>query len=204
MIGQSNLMITTETGFTVLDKYPVLKERTKRVPFTTIAGVRGYCELLVDGSIDRSTLIIDNMSGVQDKKLSQNHEDPKIMRLNRDHPDLSTLQDYQIVTHQMRPMMVDLMDLDKEVIVICHARAAVPERKDFFVRPDLTKKIYDLANEKVDVVAYMHKGNRGERLIRTEMGSGFIAKSRITRETVMPVDDFIAEINAWRDKKNSN
>lgn len=202
-IGQSNLLIHSEPGFTVLtkDEHKEQGERTKVVPFTTITGIRGYVELLAEGAIDRSTLIIDNMSGIQDKKLSENHEDPKVKALNREHPDLSTLQDYQIVTHQMRPMMVELMNLDKEVIVICHMRGSVPERKEFNARPDLTKKIFDLANEKVDVVAYMYKDN-GKRMIRTEHGGGFIAKSRITRETVMPVDTFVAEINAWRSKTN--
>lgn len=201
-IGKSNLLIYSEPGFTVLTKpeHKALEERTSKTPFTTIAGIRGYAELLADGTLPHTTLIVDNMSGVQDKKLSENHEDERIKQLKREHPDLSTLQDYQIVTHQMRPMMVDLMDLDKEVIIICHMRPAAPERREYNARPDLTKKIYDLANEKVDVVAYMYKDNKGQRMIRTEHGGGFIAKSRITRETVMPVDTFIDEINAWRYK----
>lgn len=203
-LGESNFMIMSETGDSVLTKseHKHLYDKTERVPFVSFKGVRGYAEMLRDGTLPHTHLIIDNASGIQDKKLSENMEDPRIKnndKIGRIHPDLSTQQDYQILTHQMRPVMVDLMSLENhDVTLICHMRPADPDRNEFQARPDLTKAIYNLVNEKVDVVAYVYKGRNGERLVKTDGDNRFVAKSRITPETEMTIPQFIAAINAWR------
>jgi hypothetical protein len=95
----------------------------------------------------------------------------------------------------MRPMFVDLMDCKKAVTVVCHMRPADPERKEYAIRPDLTKAIFNLANEKADVVAYMYKDRKGNRFIQTLGTDSVVAKSRITEEKIdMTVPDFISAI----------
>jgi len=199
-ISDSNLLIMTETGDSVLTKpeHLHLHERTKRAPFTTIGGVRGYVEMLADGDLDYSHLIIDNMSGIQDKKMSENMEDPRVKSLTRAHPDLTVLQDYQIIAHQMRPMVVDLLDLNKDVTIICHFRPSDPDHNEYQARPDLTKAIYNLVNEKADVVAYFYKNQKGERFVQTLGNSQFVAKARIIPEAIMSLDNFIEQMNKWR------
>lgn len=202
-LSESSLFIMSEWGDHVLKKDSDLYERTKRVPFTSFAAARGYCELMADGTLPYTQLVLDNASGIQDKKLSQNMEDKSIKdnpKIGRVHPDLSTQQDYQIVAHQMRPMIVDAMDLEKDVTLICHTRPKDPERGEFKIRPDLTKAIFNLANEKANMVVYMHKGRNGERLVQTNGTDGIIAKSQLTSERVMTVDQFIDEVNQWRNK----
>lgn len=200
-LSDSNLLIMTETGDSVLTKpeHLHLKERTKRTPFTNINSVRGYAEMMSNGELPYSHLILDNMSGAQDKKLSENHADPRVQKLSRAHPDLSVLQDYQIIAHQMRPMVVDLLDLEKDVTIICHFRPADPDHNEYQARPDLTKAIYNLINEKADVVAFFHKDRSGNRFVRTLGNDQFVAKSRIIPEVdKMKVDDFINLMNKWR------
>lgn len=200
-ISDSNLMVMTETGDSVLTKpeHRHLLDVTKRAPFSTIAGVRGYAELLGDGTLPQSHLIIDNMSGVQDKKLSENLGDPKVQALKRAHPDLTVLQDYQIIAHQMRPMIVDLLELEKDVTIICHFRPADPEHNEFQARPDLTKAIWNLVNEKADVVAFFYKDKAGNRLVQTLGDDRFAAKARIIPEVKkMTVDEFVDHMNKWR------
>lgn len=208
-LGERNLLIMTETGDNVLTKaeHKDLFERTKRVPFTSLKGVRGYLEMLEDGTLDYSHLIIDNMSGLQDKKLSENMEDPGIKnnsKISRIHPDLSTLQDYQIVAHQMRPTIVETMDLEKDVTVICHFRPADPDHNEFHARPDVTKAIYNLLNEKANVIAYFYKNNQGAVMVRTLGNGQFIAKSQITDEVnSMPVEEFIRQVKQWKSTQTS-
>lgn len=200
-ISDNNLLIMTETGDSVLTKpeHRHLYERTKRAPFATIAGIRGYAEMIANGELDYSHLIVDNMSGIQDKKLSENHADPRVQKLARAHPDLSVLQDYQIIAHQMRPMVVDLLDLEKDVTIICHFRPADPEHNEYQARPDLTKAIYNLVNEKADVVAFFDKDRSGNKFVRTLGNDQFVAKSRIIPEVAkMPVNEFIDLMNQWR------
>lgn len=202
-MGIRNFMIMSETGDSVLTKpiHSSLLERTERVQYKSINQIRGYAYLLQNGDMLHDHLIIDNMSGVQDKKLSENMEDPSIKdnpKIGRVHPDLSTQQDYQIVAHQMRPMMVDIMDLENhDVTIICHLRPADPDRREFQARPDLTKAIFNLANEKADVVGYVHKDRSGRRLIQTISTDQFIGKSRITEESVMPLEDFVNAVNEY-------
>jgi phage nucleotide-binding protein len=199
-LSDSNLLIMTETGDSVLTKpeHLHLKERTKRTPFTNINSVRGYAEMLASDDLPYSHLIIDNMSGVQDKKISENLEDPRTKDIKRAHPDLTVLQDYQIIAHQMRPMVVDLMSLEKDVTIICHFRAADPEHNEYQARPDLTKAIYNLVNEKADVVAYFYKNRKGERFVQTLGNDQFVAKARIIPEAIMSLDNFIEQMNKWR------
>lgn len=200
-LSKSNLFIMTEFGDNVLTKPETahLGNISERVPFTSLGGIRGYVELMEDGTLPEEHLILDNMSGVQDKKLSENMEDPKVKALTRVHPDLSTLQDYQIITHQMRPTVVAMMDSTKDVTVICHMRPADPERREYAIRPDLTRKLFELANEKANVVAYMSKDDKGNRFIQTLGTSGVVAKSQITAEKLKMTDDeFVAAIENWR------
>lgn len=199
-LSPSNLMIMTETGDSVLTKLEHREQydNTERLPFTSINAVQGVVEMMREGSLPHTHLILDNMSGVQDKKLSENLSDPKVQKLQRAHPDLTVLQDYQIIAHQMRPMVVDLLELDKDVTIICHARPADPEHNEFQARPDLTKAIFNLVNEKADVVAYFYKDRAGKGLVQTISDDRFVAKARIIPEAKMTVSEFIDQINKWR------
>lgn len=199
-ISDSSLLIMTETGDSVLTKpeHREQFEKTERVPFKSLTGISGYVEMMADGTLPHTHLIIDNMSGIQDKKLSENLKVPKIQALARAHPDLTVLQDYQIIAHQMRPTIIDMMELEKDVTIICHARPSDPDHNEFQSRPDLTKAIYSLINEKADVVAFFYKNRRGERFVRTLGDDQFVAKSRITEEKIYTLDAFIDAMNTWR------
>lgn len=200
-ISDNNLLIMTETGDSVLTKpeHAHLKERTKRAPFVSLSGISLYAEMMASGELPYSHLIVDNMSGIQDKKLSENHADSRVQKLSRAHPDLSVLQDYQILAHQMRPTVVDLLDLEKDVTIVCHFRPADPDHNEYQARPDLTKAIYNLVNEKADVVAFFYKDRSGNRFVRTLGNDQFVAKARIIPEVdKMRVDDFIDLMNKWR------
>lgn len=199
-LGDNNLLVMTETGDSVLTKpeHRHLYDKTERIPYSTIRGVQGLAEMLDDGTLPHDHLIIDNMSGIQDKKLSENHSDVRVQKLARAHPDLSVLADYQIIAHQMRPMVVDLMDMQKNVTIICHFRPADPERNEYEARPDLTKAIWNLVNEKADVVAYFYKNKSGDRFVQTLGDHRFQAKSRIIPEANMSLDKFITLMNDYR------
>lgn len=199
-LGNKNFMLHSEPGFTVLTKpeHKHLGDRTEKARFTSLKGMDGYVELIEDGSVEADTFIVDNMSGVQDKVLAANHKTASVQKLSRAHPDLSVLGDYQIVTHQMRDPIINLMEMSANMIMICHMRPADPERGEFQIRPDLTRKIFELVNEKADVVAYMHKDAKGQRKIQTVSTDRVIAKSRITEEAIMPVSEFISQMNNWR------
>lgn len=201
-IGGKSFMLASEPGFTVLTKpeHKHLESQVEKAPFTSLQGMNGYTELISDGTIPVDTYILDNFSGIQDKVLATNHKNPKVQSLARAHPDLSTLQDYQIVAHQMREPIISLLEMEANVIMVCHARFPTPEliAKGETTRPDLTKKVFDLVNEKADVVAYMYKDSKKRRLIQTISDSNITAKSRITPEGIYPVEEFIQQMHTWQ------
>lgn len=121
------------------------------------------------------TLVIDTFSELANKDL-----DTLISG------DVAEGKDYQRSGERMRRAMTRIRDLDRHIVLVCHAKHEKNEATGVIeVRPDLPPKLSSRVLAAMDIVAYMTnvRGEAGviERHLQVRPSKGIAAKSRIGR-----------------------
>jgi hypothetical protein len=131
-------------------------------------------------------------------------EQLKKVNFNRKHPDVNSLEDYQLLREHMKGPIKHLTELDISVTFIAHERIPEPEgysRGDRHTRPNVPFRVFQLLNGYTNLTAYMHKVKKDGDLIRalrTESSDSHIAKTHIPMSPLVSDTKFIETIRNWK------
>jgi phage nucleotide-binding protein len=136
-----------------------------------------------DSPFDKyESIIIDTFSELQKRDLDDIVKAAARKDPSRD-PNIPIGPDYNKNTEHLRQIAAAFRDLDKHLIVICHAKEEKDERTGtLFVRPNLTPKLASTMAGIFDIVGYMSATGEGEtrrRTLQVHPSPSIQAKTRI-------------------------
>lgn len=201
-LGEKNLIVATERSSVSLSNFPELKKKTQVLRLKTFDRFTKLIAQIHSGDVETDHVIIDTFPGLCEMKLS---EQLRKVQFNRKHPDVNSLEDYQLLKEHMKGPLKQLTALDVSVTFIAHTRIPQPDqygKGDRLTRPDVPFQVFQLANGYANLTAYMHKArNKDKELIRallTESDDTFVAKSHIPMSSIVSDVKFIEVIRNWK------
>lgn len=199
--GDNNLIFTNERSYVSLSNHPDLKEKTRILRYTEFGRFTKLIAQIYNRDIVCDHLIIDTFPGLCDVKLSE-----QLIKVpfNRKHPDVNSLEDYQLLREHMKGPIKQLAALDISITFISHERIPEPDayvRGDRHTRPNVPFRVFQLLNGYTNLTAYMHKAKKDGKLIRalrTEGSETHAAKTHIPMPPVVTDDTFVETIRNWK------
>lgn len=197
-LGDNNLIVTTERSTVSLSNFPELKKKTRVLRLKSFDRFTKLLQELYNGDVVVDHVIIDTFPGLTDLKLQ---EQLRRVSFNRKHPDVNSLEDYQLLREHMKTPLRQIAKLDISFTFISHDRVpdeASYEKGDRLVRPNVPFRVHQLLNGYANLTAYMHKGKDG-RMLLTDSSRTHIAKSHIPMDSATVSDKkFISTIRTWK------
>jgi hypothetical protein len=201
-LSDNNLIVATERSNVSLSNFPDLAAKTRILKLKTFDRFTKLIAQIYNGDVICDQLIIDTFPALCDMKLS---EQLKKVPFNRKHPDVNSLEDYQLLREHMKGPIKHLAALDISVTFIAHERIPEPEqysKGDRLTRPNVPFKVHQLVNGYANLTAYMHKVKKDGKLVRalrTESSESHVAKSHILMPAPVVTDEtFVSTIRTWK------
>lgn len=177
-----NLIIDSEDGLTSLYAIPELVkwDTTQVIPFKSFFQV----EKLTEGMAKNvpqlewaKTVSVDTLTTLHKKGLA---EEVKRMHLKgmRESIYKAEAEDHGVNNERMRQIVDGLKDLDRNVVLTCHAKEVQQKDKSIKIYPDFSDKLANTINGMMDVVAFVEQTKDG--VIWHNVSDGYIqCKNRI-------------------------
>ncbi|MGS2592211.1 AAA family ATPase [Streptomyces hebeiensis] len=200
-LGDNNLIVATERSNVSLSNFPELTAKTRILKLKRFDRFTKLIAQIFNGEVVCDHLIIDTFPALCDMKLS---EQLKTVQFNRKHPDVNSLEDYQLLREHMKAPIKQLVGLDISVTFIAHERIPEPEgysRGDRLTRPNVPFRVFQLVNGYTNLTAYMHKVKKDKeyvRALRTESTESHVAKTHIPMGPIVSDTKFIETIRNWK------
>lgn len=204
MLGDNNLLLTCEKGYTALQNTPEIAARTKVYQLSdsnNMNQIRGFVKAINAGQMDFDNIILDTATGLYERKVNQSLYDPKHSGYRRDNEGLPSWTDYQWAFQTMRPMILELTQAKCMVTILCHVRYPSPEllSKGETTRPDLGKAVYQLINEECGIIGQTFRDPKTRAFqIRLQGTRDITAKSWMGMPPVMGQQEFVKYIRDYR------
>lgn len=201
-LGDNNLFVCTERSTVSLSNFPDLVKKSRILRLPSFDRFTKLLSQLSKGEVVCDHVIIDTFPALCDMKLG---EQLKKVKFNRKHPDINSLEDYQLLREHMKGPIKHLVSLqDVSVTFIAHERIPDPEqyaRGDRLTRPNVPFRVFQLLNGYTNLTAYMHKVKKNGDAIRalaTEQTTSHAAKSHIPMNPLVSDETFISTIREWK------
>jgi hypothetical protein len=200
--GDNNLFVTTERSSVSLSNFPELKKKSRVLKLKTFDRFTKLIAQLANGEVVADQVIIDTFPGLCDLKLS---EQLRKVNFNRKHPDVNSLEDYQLLKEHMKGPLKQLTALDMSVTFIAHERIPQADqyiKGDRLTRPNVPFEVFRLANGYSNLTAHMQKVRSKEkgliRALQVEADDSYVAKTHIPMSSVISDEKFIEVIRNWK------
>lgn len=201
-LSDNNLIVATERSVVSLSNFPELANKTRILRLKTFDRFTKLIAQIYNGEVEADHLIIDTIPGITNLKLG---EQLRKVNFNRKHPDVNSLEDYQLLKEHMKPVFTRLAMLDISVTFIAHMRIPQPDqfgKGDKLVRPDVPFEVFRLMNGITNLTAYMQKVNSKEkgllRVLQVESDDTYVAKTHIPMNPRVTDEDFVEIIRNWK------
>jgi hypothetical protein len=201
----NNLFIDTEKGNTSLLNFPdKLGKGSKRYPYNTYQGLEillGYLQRHQPEFEWAKTVTIDTLSNLSKRNLADINEReynkaPGLVNRYKAETDY-----HQENNEQMRRLVDQLKDLDRNLILTCHARQVEGKNKVIRYFPDFSERLANTLVSFMDIVIYVEKreiDNEVKRVFRFRTDSNIMTKCRVNSLPDEAVDVTWDGIwNAW-------
>jgi hypothetical protein len=201
-LGQKNIIMSCDRGYASLQNFPDLSARTSVVklkPGQECRVIDAMVQAINAGDIECDNLIIDTMTGLYERKVTESLWKNKF---NRDKaPDIASRDDYMWAFSHMRPYLLRWFEVNCALTVICHARYPDPATMVALresTRPDLGKAVFQLINEECSIMGRTYIEENGKHYIQVK-GERFVtAKSWINMPPKMDHEMFIRIVTDFR------
>jgi hypothetical protein len=201
-LGKRNLLLTSEKSHVSISNFPELVKTTRVEVYKSFSGLNSFLRKVFNGDIDPDHVIIDTYTDTCEMKLK---EQSQANIFNSKHPDINSLEDYQLLKEHMKPFIKKLTKLSVSVTLIAYDR--VPNAQDYgkgdtLTRPDVPFRVFQIVNSFANVVGYMHKvrtkSGKTERVILTSSSDTHVAKSHLIMPDLVSDDQFVKTITDWK------
>lgn len=205
-IEKKGIWITTDSAWVVIDKYPELKDKVIRFPFTGFSQIRSFCEAKDEGIepwASADTLIWDTATGSIESTINYFLNTLPVFNDQR-HKDVPSWTHYGIVQRKLRDTVDVLSKSQYNVIYLGHIREPNEqdrEKKRFAIRANAPEASYNIIAREVQLVGWLYKENRGDkRKIQFEGTLREQAKSQLStiKEGTYDLDQIPELIKKWK------
>lgn len=177
-----NLIIDSEDGLTSLYAIPELVkwDTTQVIPFKSFFQVEKLTEGLAKNAPQLEwvkTVSVDTLTTLHKKGLA---EEVKRMHLKgmRESIYKAEGEDHGVNNERMRQIVDGLKDLNRNIVVTCHAKEVQQKDKSIKIYPDFSDKLANTINGMMDVVAFVEQTQNG--VVWHNISDGYIqCKNRI-------------------------
>lgn len=176
------ILIDVEGGSLSLRNHPALSS-VAVMRYINVRQLELFAQKAAQGNFaEYESVIIDSYSELQKRDLDDIVKAAARKDPQRD-PSLPIGMDYNKNTEHLRQIAAAFRDLDKHLVVICHAKEEKDDRTGtLFVRPNLTPKLASTMAGIFDIVGYMSATGEGDsrrRTLQVHPSPAIQAKSRI-------------------------
>lgn len=177
------LFIAVEPGIVTLVKNPENRERFKDVRWMGCKNINGLniiTQALRDGQVpDRETIVLDTLSEFEDKVM-QHYMNQLVASGKKDNLWNPEWPEYKAITGMLKQAMMELRDIPRHVIVLCHLRDDPDKSRGGMnvYRPDLMPKLGNSLTAMFNLVGYMYKENEVVKM-RVEPTPNIVAGNHI-------------------------
>lgn len=195
------LLVTDERASVALSQFPELAATVDVIKLKSFDHLTGIVTELYNGGHPYDHFMIDTFDGVVRMKLK---EQRKKVPFNRAHPDINSLEDYNLLNNHMFGFITNLTKLPLSVSMTSHDR--IPDEKSYvkgdrLLRPSIPFKVFECLNGYVNVVGYMRVKRVSGKLTRTvalQANDVYEAKNQLRMGPLVTDDEFVATIREWK------
>lgn len=208
LVENKGCLITTDSNWYVILKYPEIAEKIVRYPFEGFSQLQAIAQAHTEGVEPWSTydtLIWDTAPrGIERVVLN-------ILAIKNNFNDqrdkeLQSWTHYGLAKNKLNPTVEALNKCGMNIIYTAHVREPSDndtKKKKFNIRPNGPEACFDLLAQEVSLLGFMYKENKGgKRLISFEGTLQQSGKSQISTidERTYPVDDIPELVQKWRNR----
>lgn len=200
--ANKTLLVTDERAAVSLSQFPEIAATVKVITLKSYDHLNGIIRELYTDPRDYDHFMIDTFDGVVRMKLK---EQRKKVQFNRGHEDISSLEDYNLLSNHMATTIINLSKLPLSVTVTSHDR--IPDEKSYvkgdrLLRPSIPFRVFECLNGYANVVGYMSMMKNKERqLIRTvslQANDEHEAKNHLRMPALVTDDKFVETVRNWK------
>lgn len=208
-LGQNNLFITNEDGYTALHNHPELDEKWRAVPFVSWNITRQILPLVESGEFVNpdngepfDNIIFDTFSGMVSQEIRKIVETGTTTDAGKVSAELAGRPDYFVSEQRVEDVMMDIAKLQRVSVVLnCHLRPGDKLTPGLTARPDMHAAAFKAVNKWCSVMAYLFIQD-GQRKLQVMPKNGISAKTRYHFPSeIVTDDDFVAHIEKWKGNK---
>jgi phage nucleotide-binding protein len=200
-LANKTLLVTDEKAAVSLSQFPDLKKTVKVITLKNYDHLLGIVRELYNGNHDYDQFLIDTFDGVIRMKL---REQRKHVSFNRGHPDINSLEDYNLLNNHMFDLIGRLARLPFSVTVTSHDR--IPDQQSFIkgdrlLRPSIPFKVFECLNGYANVVGYMSmvkKDGNLRRVVALQANDEFEAKNHLKLGPAVTDEKFVETVRNWK------
>lgn len=200
--ANKTLLVTDERASVSLSQFPELAATVDVIDIASIDQLNGIIRELYQGGHGYDHLMLDVFDGIINMKLK---EQRKKVDFKRGHEDISSLEDYNLLSNHMHSMIANIAKLPLSVSFTSHER--IPDEKSYakgdrLLRPSIPFRVFEKLNGYSNVVGYMKmvKNKEGEliRAVALQANDEFAAKNHLRMAPLVSDDKFVATIREWK------
>jgi len=199
--ANKTLILGDEKSSVSVSQFPEYAESVKVLPLKSYDHATGVISELYKGDHDFDHFMIDTFDGLIRKKLK---EQRKRVDFKRGHPDINSLEDYNLLNNHMFDLIGRLAMLPISVTVTSHDR--IPDEKSYIkgdrlLRPSIPFRVFECLNGYANVVAYMSMRKHEGKMIRTlglQANDEYEAKNHLRMSPLTSDDKFVETIRNWK------
>lgn len=207
LVEKKGLLVTTDSAWIVIHKYPELAEKIDRIPFDGLSQIRSIAQAHNEGHepwADYDTLIWDTASTGVDLMLRR-LVDAYEFKKQQMHRDLEAYPHYRMIERALIQTVNVLKDSKLNVIYLAHERAPTQEDRDnleTWIRASFPKASYRVLAREVSLIGWQHKNAAGDRLVQFNSTNKVQAKSQLptVEEKTYPVAEISELITKWKEQ----
>jgi phage nucleotide-binding protein len=200
-LANKTLLVTDEKAYVSLSQFPDLAKAVDVITLKSYDHLLGIVRELYQGNHEYDQFCIDTFDGVIRMKL---REQRKNVSFNRGHPDINSLEDYNLLNNHMFDLIGRLARLPFSVTVTSHDR--IPDQQSFIkgdrlLRPNIPFKVFECLNGYVNVVGYMSmikKDGNLRRVVALQANDEFEAKNHLKLGPAVTDDNFVETVRNWK------
>lgn len=210
-LGLKAMLLTTDSAWSVLYKYPEYKDRVHRFPFAGLSQIDAIVdahELGMGIYGESDTLIWDTIDGGVDLLLRNlvdtKKGNPNISKQQAD-PAVEGWPHYRIAGRMLTDTIAKLEQSSLHVMYISHVREPNEQdatKKRFAIRPSMPESCFKVVHKHVQMLGFMYREKKGsDRMIQLEGTLLETAKSQISTvpEATYKANEIPALIKKWKE-----
>src|SRR5437660_4269960 len=215
LIQNKGLLVTSDSAWQVIYKYPELQHKITRYPFKGFTQVQAIAQAHKEGIVpycNYDTLIWDPVSSAVDvvlRNLLEAKRKTIDWKKHQPDPDVEGWPHYRIAARLLPDTVIELNESELNVIYVAHIKEPTKNDKEdrvvkrFSIRPDLPEACFKVLHKEVQLLGWLYKENHGgQRKIQFEGTTSETAKSQpsTVEEITYNVNQLPELVTKWRNQ----